>query len=359
MPDLDSNLIKQVVFEGVSALPVFTDSDTDRFFSSVSDLLETRATKNWENESSSANIAIFVLSKYPRKPFKPLPDSVKSTFDLNLNNDPVFGKIFFLNKGASAGIHFDIPFALSDLIDWFESNNLDKNPFIVAHKDNSKISCRLNVEDIGENQVIHDKPPNLSLSQLREQLDIFPELCLTTPTVCMKGVWKSGKSTSYFPGEEPENQVQIRLAAFLKGWLKRLARVKLEDALDIGRTDICILTPPQSPDDEGLTYWAVIELKIIKDFRYSKHDTKPSKCNRADNIKSLVDGVTQAYAYANETMLTRGFCEVIDMRKDKSEDLRADSKVQLVLNQCQKKVFLCIRPIYGDPDDAQKAGFTI
>ena len=199
----------------------------------------------------------------------------------------------------------------------------------------------------------------MTLDDLKKELEDFPELCLTTPTVCMKGVWKPGKSSSYYPCSDPETQVQIRLTSYLKGWLKKTARVKLEDALDIGRVDICILTKPHPNEDDGLKYWAIIELKVIKDFRYSEKPDKPNPVTRSDNINTLIDGITQADAYAKETMLRTGFCEVIDMRKKKEENLDEDTKVQSVLKQCKKNISLKIRPIYGDPDHAQKAGFEI
>ena len=92
---MDENLLRQVVTEDALGLPIFTETDAERFFDSIHELLENRAINKWKNESFSTNFAVFVLAKYPRKPFSPLPDNKESSFDLNANHEPVFGKIFF------------------------------------------------------------------------------------------------------------------------------------------------------------------------------------------------------------------------------------------------------------------------
>ena len=133
-------------------------------------------------------------------------------------------------------------------------------------------------------------------------------------------------------------------------------RAEHEDTTNIGRIDVRLLI--KSDQGHPLTYWAIIELKVIKSFVNAKKGCDPNRVNDSVNINLLIEGIRQAWAYQQNRETDIGLLEVFDLRKDKRTNLIRDDKVIAGTTQYTPTPKQHVRPIFGKARDARIAGFT-
>ena len=121
-------------------------------------------------------------------------------------------------------------------------------------------------------------------------------------------------SSLYITKEGPEGLVQIELWGFLICFFGDFARVKLEEKIGNGRSDITVW-PHDTRAPNGS---AVLELKTIRDCRTPKNKgakTKPAKITEKMNLDWALAGVQQTASYRDTEKMSAAFLCVYDFRK--------------------------------------------
>ena len=137
----------------------------------------------------------------------------------------------------------------------------------------------------------------------------------------------------------------------LASWFHDVVHVLSEIPTNIGRIDIGLLT---TSVDGGPTFWAILELKVIKSFTHTASPVKDT-----DNVEAIIEGVTQAAAYRASTQAELGVLEVYDLRRDKSQNLMAHQRVSNTLAGCSPPPDVHVRPVFGSAKDARDAGYRV
>lgn len=351
----DDGLIQKLVGSATS-LPDQSESETDRFFAGVRNLLEDRAQSGWKGEDGDSKYAVFVLVGFPRKPLANESHNLKRVIDLTVSNESVFGKIFFLAFNAANGTTMELPVEPNDVLDWLTENGLGLCPVAIAYRDTLKISLRETVEaEEFRFKSIREQKPELTIDSLKTALSSFHEEGLVTPTSCGAGVWEPGRSAEYVPAKNTEKAIQQRLRYHLTGWFHGIVKVGMEDTVSKGRIDVRLLAPPASGN--GLQYWSIIELKVARTFRNAKNGKPPQKVSEKALIDELLKGIGQAHDFTEETQVKEGFLEVYDMRQDKSEELLEHEKVAAKLGACNVPVNAAVREMFGSSEEAREHSF--
>ena len=120
-----------------------------------------------------------------------------------------------------------------------------------------------------------------------------------------------------------------------------------EDSTNIGRIDVRLLKESASG---GLTYWIILELKVIKTYTSTGTSVGDSA-----NVKAIVKGVNQAGAY-RENRGAEGMLEVYDLRQDKAEALWKRQDVTVAAASYAPPPRIDVWPMYGSAEDARNAG---
>lgn len=337
------------------ALPNVRADVADRFAQGVRALVETRAQAGWPGELGGADVAAFVFVDRPRE--------IGDRFGAVPVTDPVatqealLGRLFLMNRDASSGRALAFPVDPAALIDWLADNGLGDRPLVMVYRTTETMTTRRDgVEGLARRDPIRSTKPVATIEQLLAALNHF-HLMQLTPSSCAEGVWEPKRASDYVPGPAPEAAFQKCLAIVLNSWFQGVVRAEVEDKVNIGRIDVRLLK--KSSDEGSLTYWAIIELKVIKSFANVNMGKKPPTVGPAANIDAIVKGLKQAWAYRENRAAEEGLLEVFDLRKDKQEDLMACADVIAALAECaQPPIHHSVRPIFGSSDDARSAGFA-
>lgn len=119
--------------------------------------------------------------------------------------------------------------------------------------------------------------------------------------------WKNAKAR--ITVESPETTVQYDLWVFLRGGYGRLARIKTEESIGNGRSDITVVPIHPGAKDQS----AVLELKALRDAHTPKKDgTTPSKISQQANIAWACSGIQQTAAYRDDNDMDGAFLCLYD-----------------------------------------------
>lgn len=331
----------------VPALPNVPASRPDRFVQAVRMLVEKRAQEGWPDEVGSADLAVFVLVDYPRQvgelhggqPFA----------DPTAQGTPLLGHLFFSSPDATHGQFIRLPTDASAIYQWLEDHDFGSYPMVAIYRNKREIVTRRGgIHDPAQIDAIRDHEPLATVDELMRALKHYHRSEVLTPTNCPDGVWAS--ANQYIPGEYPEKSIQSSLKFALNYWFRGVIRAEGEDRTNIGRIDVRLLTKGANG---GLSYWIILELKVIKSFT-----NKTSPVGAATNVSAIMKGIEQAGSYRANRRAEEGMLEIYDLRRDKSDSLTARAEVSAVLARYSPPPKVHVWPVFGSADDARGAGQT-
>lgn len=334
-------------------LPNIGAESADRFAQEVLKLVEHRAQRNWPNEDE-ADLVVFVKVDYPRQVGEKY-DAIPFV-DPIATGDPLLGRLFFANQDASHGRFMPLPTKANAILEWLDDNDLGNRPIVIAYRSSKKIITRRSgTRDTARSDTIRDQEPSATLSELREALEHFHQTRILTPMSCPDGVWEPNRARQYIPGPKPEKSIQSALESALSSWFRGIVRAECEDSTNIGRIDVRLLK--KSEREGSLTYWVIMELKIIKSFTNPRQGSDPSLVSTKTNIDTLIKGVKQAGSYQENRSAEKSFLEIYDLRKDKKDDLKQRPEVSQVMRTFSIPPEIHVWPVFGSSEDARAAGY--
>ena len=350
IPGVDSKQLADVAGL-LPELPNIRVEPVDRFVQGVRRLVEIRAQRAWPNEGG-ADFAVFVMVDHPRQVGE--KHGAEPFADLVAKDDPVLGKLFFATRDASRGQVRPVPTDSNAILNWITDQGLGECPIVVVYrKSKLMVTRRAGTDDDAMHEPIRDQKPSATLDELREALNYHHLAHLLTPTCCPDGVWEPNRAHQYVPGKRPERSIQGNLQVVLRSWFHGIVLAEGEDDTDIGRIDVRLLTR----DSKGaLTYWVIMELKVIKSFRNAREGCQPSAVTEGDNVSAMAEGVLQAGAYGKNRG-TNGLLEIYDLREDKTVDLTKRANVLAAMRRFTPHPEIHVWPAFGSAQDARKAGF--
>jgi hypothetical protein len=262
---------------------------------------------------------------------------------------PLLGHMFFSSPDATRGQVIPIPVPENEHLDWLEDHGLGGCPVVSVYRGaKMMVTRRLGTNDSGWRDSVRDKEPTATIEELDEALTDYHRSRVLTPGDCPDGVWKAGCADRYIPGERPEKSIQSDLIVILRSWFRGVVRVEGEDKTNIGRIDVRLLT---SQGERPLSYWIILELKVIKSFTHGA-----IAVSERSNVRAIVDGVKQAWAYRKNRKADEGMLEIYDLRQDKTRDLRDCEDVLTILTACSPPPRVDVWRMYGSAKDARDAG---
>lgn len=343
------------VATAVGRLPQIPEIGLDArelFAIEVRSIAEFRAQRGWPNEDAS-EIAAFLHVPYPRLTGEKL--GAVPIYDLKAMNDPILGKLHFLNRDASSGRSMPLPAQPNELIEWLTDNGLGDFPLVIVHRNSMLLSCRTHgCQGNAHSQRIRGIQPTLTFEELEEARRLFHQDSLLTPTICPDGVWKKGAAGKYIPGAQPEKAIQKSLKVALYSWFRGLVRAEIEDSINVGRIDVRLL---RTNAEGSLSYWAIIELKVVKSFHHREKSKGATAVTDEENASAVAEGVRQARAFGKNRK-AEAFLDVFDLRKDKEVKVLEHAVVVEELNKCQLKPKCSTWPLFGSASDARVAGWS-
>lgn len=332
-------------------LPNIRAEPVDRFVQGVRRLAEIRAQRTWPNEGD-ADFAVFVMVDHPRQVGE--KHGAEPFADLVAKDDPVLGKLFFATRDASRGQVRPVPTDSNRILDWVGDQGLGECPIVIVYRTSKlMVTRRAGADDDAMHDPIRDQKPAATLKELREALSFHHLGHLLTPTCCPDGVWEPDRADRYIPGKRPERSIQTNLQVVLSSWFHGIVVVEGEDDTSIGRIDVRLLTR----DNKGaLTYWVIMELKVIKSFRNAPEGRQPSPVDEGDNVSAITEGVLQAGSYGRNRGVN-GLLEIFDLRKEKTADLTKHANVLAAMKRFTPSPEVHVWPAFGSAQDARRAGF--
>ena len=332
-------------------LPNIRAEPVDRFVQGVRRISEIRAQRAWPNEGD-ADCAVFVMVEHPRLVGE--KHGAEPFADLVAKDEPLLGKLFFATRDASRGQVRPLPTDSNAILNWIGDQGLGNCPIVTVYrKSKLMITRRAGANDDAMHDPIRDQKPSATLDELREALNYHHLAHLLTPTCCPDGVWERNRAHQHVPGKRPERSIQDNLQVVLCSWFHGIVLAEGEDDTDIGRIDVRLLTR----DSKGaLTYWVIMELKVIKSFRNAREGCQPSPVTEGDNVSAMAEGVLQAGAYGKNRG-TNGLLEIYDLRQDKTVDLTKRENVLAAMGRFTPHPEIHVWPAFGSAQDARKAGF--
>ena len=331
--------------------------DRERFFGQVQALVEDRARRDWPGEGDNG-ISIFVRADYPRQAASALANT-KPSADMIGTDEPLMGRVFLLDRNASQGWSGALPFSdAGEIIEWLATMPFGSNQLILVYRGTSLMIERANGATGGmtRRETIRSELPAVTREGLFEALDHFHMNNVLTPQNAPDGLWRPGHASDYHAGPTPEVSLQGQLRTFLTGWFRGQLHVDRETTTEIGRIDIALLVPPADLTD-GLKYWGVVELKVVKSFRHSKKRDAPIKVGPLANARDVAKGVLQAHAFRTNRGCAYAVLEIYDMRSDKTSDPRTHAEVNKVLPNCSPQPDMRLTPLFGSAQQAREAGY--
>ncbi|MYB37485.1 MAG: hypothetical protein F4Y26_08905 [Gammaproteobacteria bacterium] len=329
------------------ALPNVRTDDPDQFAEAVRLLVERRAQGQWPGESCD-DVAVFVLTNYPRQAGKehggvPFLDPARQ-------GTPLLGRLFFSNRHASHGQFIQIPTTPNALLEWLDDNGFADCPVVTVYRDAKEmVTRRHGIHSDPESDRIRDQEPMATTEELRDALLQFHVKRVLTPSGGPAGIWDN--PSQYIPGPQPERSIQSELELALSFWFRGVVKVECEDSTNIGRIDVRLLKA--SADGGGLSYWVILELKVIKSYTHTGVGV-----GDAANVDSIVEGVQQAGSYRANRLAEVGMLEIYDQRRDKSADLTARQPVVDARASYSPPPDIHVWPVFGSARDARRAGHT-
>ena len=128
------------------------------------------------------------------------------------------------------------------------------------------------------------------------------------------------------------------------------------DSTNIGRIDVRLLK--KNEGEGSLTYWVIMELKVIKSFTNPQQGSNPSSVSTATNLNAIVKGIQQAGLYQENRSAEKAVLEIYDLRKDKKEDLKQRPEVSTAMGAFAMPPEIHVWPVFGSSEDARVAGYT-
>ena len=332
-------------------------TEVDRFFGQVRAIAECRAQSGWSAEGD-APLAVFVRSAYPRAAAGHLKDS-KACADLIATSEPILGRIHVLNFDASQGRSAPLTGnSAGEVVEWLTDQPFSSDQIIILYRESLQLVERAGGVAGGTTRLerIRLAPPDLTQAELIEALDTFHRRTVLTPSMCPKDVWRVKHAQQYHPAPRPEKAIQDCLKVFLVGWWRGLLRAECEDEIGIGRIDIRLLRP--DPLRREMCYWSIIELKIVKSFRYPSANGTPDTVTDLENAQVVAQGVEQASDFARDRGVF-GVLEIYDMRKDKKmANPISHALVVHALADHYPNPVMRLTPLFGSADHARHAGYA-
>ena len=317
VPDSVSGVDDQELAAVVGLLPELPNigaEPADRFAQAVRTLVEKRAQKEWPNEGGE-DLAVFVMVDHPRRIGEkhgavPFADPIAK-------DDPLLGRLFFANRDASSGRFVTLPEDPNGMLEWLDDKGLGNCPIVTVYRRLMKmVTRRAGTSHSARTDPIRDNEPSASMPELMEALQHYHRTRLLTPICCPDGVWTPGRAHQYVPGPQPEKCIQSDLEVALNFWFRGVVIAQHEDSTNIGRIDVRLLK--KSNEEGSLTYWVIMELKVIKSFTNAQDGSNPSSVSASTNVGSIVKGVEQAGAYRENRGAEEGLLEIYDLRKNKT-----------------------------------------
>ena len=214
----------------------------------------------------------------------------------------------------------NIPTEAAVILEWLEDHGFAACPTVIVYrKAKEMVTRRFGIRDPARSDAIRDQEPSANVQELMEALKHYQRSRVVSPMGCPDGVWKSDDADRYIPGERPEKSIQTDLQIALNFWFRGVVKAEGEDNTNIGRIDVRLL---KKKANRGLTYWIILELKVIKSFTNTA-----SSVSDSSNVAAIAKGVRQAGSYRANRDAEEGRLEVYDLRRDKSEDLTARKDV--------------------------------
>jgi hypothetical protein len=150
----------------------------------------------------------------------------------------------------------------------------------------------------------------------------------------------------------PEKAIQQQLGTDLSSWFHGTVRAHLEEPVPLGRIDIRLL----HLRDGGWTYWAILELKVLRSSHHAAEGQKASAVPLSENVEAAAEGVRQVNAFA-KYWHAEPLLEIFDLRKVKLPNVLEEQPVIQELAKCQPAPNCRIWPLFGSASDARRAGF--
>ena len=360
MVNKDNGTVPGVSDEDIAAavqhlpkVPITNVGDPDRFFREIRHLVEERAQASWPNEGD-AEVAAFVMVPYPRQ-VKERYD-IERVLDLRAVPRPVLGDLFFLSIDGTNGCAMQMPVGDAEILDWLEDQGFQDCPVILIYRGSLKMVSRASgAAGDARTDNIRETVPAATLDELLDALRHFHLDNLLTPTICPNGVWEPKRAKHYVPGVHPEKTIQKTMRVALSSRFRGELRVEMEDPIPVGRIDVRILQKNQN--DGSFSYWAIIELKVMRSKRNAPEKKKAKSVSPAENVATVVKGLKQVDSYKRDRSAPEGLLEVYDLRKDKTIDVKVEKPVKDQWDQCDQKIVFNIRPLFGTAEDARNAGY--
>jgi hypothetical protein len=336
--------------------PDLQATESDRFFGQVRAIAERRARAGWPGEMNDASMAVFVRAAYPRSAAAGLENATPCA-DLADTLGPILGRVHVLNFDASQGRA--APLVNSnpgEVLEWLAEQTFGSSQIIMLYRETLMLVERSTGADgvATRKESVRLEAADVTQDELIKALDAFHLCEVLTPLMCPSGVWRPAHAQRYHPGQYPEKAIQYQLRGCLAGWWRGHVRAECEDSIGIGRIDVRLLRP--DPVDGALAYWCIIELKVVKSYRYVEEGT-PAPVTDLENAQAVAEGVEQASDFARNRRVF-GVLEIYDMRKDKMPDPREHALVVRALSEHKPNPLMRLTPIFGTSHDARHCGYA-
>lgn len=287
-----------------------------RFVAGVAYLLRERKAFLDANCQSAVNdIAIFVLKPTP-------PDSTPSAVRVPMVNNgrtEVGGRLWFTAPTANSAHYVTLPYESNDDDARFtyvtDELNLGSLPTLIFDPRTVTPQLRWYPEGLKQLDNVELKPlaGDVSPDDVFEAIDLLYMRHFVTPDGLPHGVSLWHDASRHRPLRNAEALVQSHL---MTGLTLRFPHciVRHEQPETSGRNDLEI--EQIDPNDHSVvTRHAVIELKVLRSYRYSG-----SSVSEPETRRWIKDGVIQAMAYRNEKNIQWSALCCFDMREDDEGD---------------------------------------
>ena len=317
-----------------------------RFRRSVAKLLKRRGSAAGARRDA---LAVFILSSRP-------PDGLACRRIPMLDNGrtEVVGRIWFVNEAVRSG-HFveDIPGDDAMLFDEVCAQiGLGKSPAIVYDPRLDNPEFRYYPDGLaneGKCDVHTLTDTEVSLGTVNRIVERIYEECFATPDAEVPGsqsVWQN--AGRFWPSSNAEAVIQAHLKTGLCAQFFD-CEIRHEQSSKAGRLDLEIERP--DPNDYcTVTRLAVIELKVLRSFRYTGRRVRDGAISRW-----IAKGVAQVVAYRREWRAQMGFLMCFDMR-DTDTGEQCFSHVSAAAQD--KSVHLSRWFLYNSSEAFREAKFT-
>jgi hypothetical protein len=239
------------------------------------------------------------------------------------------------------------------IIDWLIERNLGEQLLAFVYRSSRLLLVRGRGAkgEITRKENIRDQLPAITLQGIGEALAHSHRHHLIAPGVCPPNVWAKGRSSEYVPSLQPEKAIQRQVGTDLGSWFHGIVRAEFEDSVPLGRIDIRLLYLQEG----HWTYWAVLELKVLRSSHFAPEGQKATAVRHVENVEAVAEGVRQVNAFASDRH-AEPLLEIFDLRKTKPPGIFKEPQITQELAKCQPVPSCRIWPLYGSASDARRAG---